>query len=211
MRAAVAAFPPISKRQAHHAGFINRQFRHRITIGYTYDKHSVYLPVPQGNVWTIFSSLSMHRARGALCQVRPMLRDGPAMASPTFPQCAHRFGAVFAQVIHMLSTASLAAILSLSDRIRPAAVSPPGSAPVLGVPFVPMLPGLGGAGEYPHVIEVRRRRHRLLARALRFGQAFPGVAAILSLQLRKTVASAVDPAGTAGSRTETERRQYRQR
>src|SRR5215469_535079 len=48
----------------------------------------------------------------------------------------------------------------------------------------------------PHVIEVRRRRQRLRARALRFGRTLTCVAAILSLRLRKTVAPAVCLVGT---------------
>jgi hypothetical protein len=93
------------------------------------------------------------------------------MPSPAFPQCVHRFGAIFAQVIHMLSTAKPAVnfpavcpdparLLCFPAAHLPGEMRPPwlrsswgqllpglpGSGPVLGAPFVPVLSDLGCLG-----------------------------------------------------------------
>lgn len=99
-----------------------------------------------------------------LCQVKTSLLDGPAIVSPTFPQCTHRFSAVFTQVIHMLSTAKLAVnspAVGPDPPLLPCvpAAQLPGkmSPPVLGAPFVPVLSYLSRLGRIA-VIEVSRRK-----------------------------------------------------
>lgn len=147
-----------------------------------------------------FNSLSIHRTRGALCQVKTTLRDGPAIASPTCPQYAHRFGAVFAQVIHTLSTAKLT---MNSSAVRPGPARLPASlqrslrgtrAP--GCPCrTRCSPREGSACHRGQEAEAR-----LPARHLRFGQAFPGL----------PLFSSPPPGDRGACGGPADRRQYRQ-